>query len=97
MLAASVDDEQVGTYPLLTYHGTSASMAGINWTANGIANKGDDVQAESELSEVKGQAKMIFRRLNRNSEQQASIESGPYTLQYVLCQGLFHITNIPVC
>ena len=27
---------------------------------------------------------MIFRRLNKNSEQQASIESGPYTLQYVV-------------
>lgn len=26
---------------------------------------------------------MIFRRLNKNSEQQASIESGAYTLQYV--------------
>jgi len=26
---------------------------------------------------------MILRRLNRNSEPQASIESGPYTLQYV--------------
>lgn len=39
------------------------------------------IQVESELAEVKGQAKMIFRRLNRNSEQQASIESGHYTLQ----------------
>jgi vesicle transport protein SEC22 len=38
-------------------------------------------QAESELSEIKGQAKMIFRRLNRNSAPQASIESGQYNLQ----------------
>lgn len=38
-------------------------------------------QVETELAEVKSQAKMIFRRLNRNSEQQASIESGQYTLQ----------------
>jgi vesicle transport protein SEC22 len=40
------------------------------------------IQVESELAEVKSQAKMIFRRLNRNSEPQASIESGQYTLQY---------------
>ena len=40
------------------------------------------MQVESELAEVKSQAKMIFRRLNRNSEPQASIESGQYTLQY---------------
>lgn len=42
----------------------------------------DVAQVETELAEVKSQAKMIFRRLNRNSEQQASIESGHYTLQY---------------
>jgi vesicle transport protein SEC22 len=39
------------------------------------------LQAETELSEIKGQAKMIFRRLNRNSAPQASIESGQYNLQ----------------
>ncbi|KAH0846194.1 Protein transport protein sec22 [Fonsecaea pedrosoi] len=41
-------------------------------------------QVETELAEVKSQAKMIFRRLNRNSEQQASIESGQYTLHYLI-------------
>ncbi|KAI9802797.1 MAG: SNAP receptor [Piccolia ochrophora] len=40
--------------------------------------------AESELAEVKQQVKMIFRRLNKNSEPQASIESGPFTLHYVI-------------
>merc|ERR1711939_338599 len=44
----------------------------------------DDEQVETELAEVKSQAKMIFRRLNRNSEQQASIESGQYTLHYII-------------
>ena len=39
-------------------------------------------QAEAELSEIKSQAKIIFRRLDRNSEPQASIQSGQYTLQY---------------
>ncbi|RMZ80520.1 hypothetical protein DV737_g2925, partial [Chaetothyriales sp. CBS 132003] len=39
---------------------------------------------EQELVEVKSQAKMIFRRLNRNSEQQASIDSGQYSLHYLI-------------
>lgn len=47
------------------------------------ADKNLHLQVETELAEVKSQAKMIFRRLNRNSAQQASIESGQYTLQYV--------------
>jgi hypothetical protein len=39
-------------------------------------------QTESALAEIKSQVKMVLRRLTRNSESQASIESGPYTLQY---------------
>jgi vesicle transport protein SEC22 len=39
-------------------------------------------QSESELAEYKKQAKLIFRRLTQNSEDRASIESGPYFLQY---------------
>ncbi|KAI0408058.1 transport protein-like protein sec22 [Xylaria palmicola] len=42
----------------------------------------DDEQSESSLAEVKSQIRLILRRLNRNSEPQASIESGNYTLQY---------------
>ncbi|GAP92727.1 putative protein transport protein sec22 [Rosellinia necatrix] len=44
----------------------------------------DDEQSESSLAEVKSQIKLILRRLNRNSEQQASIESGSYTLHYLI-------------
>ncbi|KAI1504151.1 protein transporter SEC22 [Biscogniauxia marginata] len=44
----------------------------------------DDEQTESSLAEVKSQIKLILRRLNRNSEQQASIESGNYTLHYLI-------------
>ncbi|EEP78688.1 protein transport protein sec22 [Uncinocarpus reesii 1704] len=44
----------------------------------------DDEQAEAQLAEVKGQAKMIFRRLNSNSEPEASIESGQYHLHYII-------------
>ncbi|KAJ9129480.1 Snare-like protein [Coniochaeta hoffmannii] len=42
----------------------------------------DDEQTESALSEVKSQIKLIIRRLNRNSEPQASIESGAFTIHY---------------
>lgn len=42
----------------------------------------DDEQSESSLAEVKSQIKLILRRLNRNAEPQATIESGDYTLQY---------------
>lgn len=41
----------------------------------------DDDETESELQQVKSQVKQILRRLDRNSESQASIESGAYTLQ----------------
>ncbi|RMZ78674.1 hypothetical protein DV738_g3763, partial [Chaetothyriales sp. CBS 135597] len=49
-----------------------------------LAASVDDEQVEQELAEVKSQSKMIFRRLNRNSEQQASIESGQYVLHYLI-------------
>ncbi|KAL3427005.1 protein transport protein sec22 [Phlyctema vagabunda] len=44
----------------------------------------DDQQTESSLSEIKSQVKMVLRRLNQNSEPQATIESGPYTLHYLI-------------
>ncbi|KAL8750890.1 MAG: hypothetical protein Q9184_006253, partial [Pyrenodesmia sp. 2 TL-2023] len=40
----------------------------------------DDEQSESELAEPKSNAKMILRRLDRNSEPQASIESDKYSI-----------------
>lgn len=49
----------------------------VYWSCTRLTNS----QVESQLAEVKSQAKMIFRRLNRNSEPQASIESGAYSLQ----------------
>ncbi|KAE8354776.1 Longin-like domain-containing protein [Aspergillus coremiiformis] len=49
-----------------------------------LAASVDDEQAEVELSEIKTQAKMIFRRLSRNSAPQASIESGQYNLHYLI-------------
>ncbi|GIJ89983.1 vesicle-trafficking protein S22a [Aspergillus pseudoviridinutans] len=49
-----------------------------------LAASVDDEQAEAELSEIKSQAKMIFRRLSRNSAPQASIESNQYNLHYLI-------------
>ncbi|RAL08322.1 SNAP receptor SEC22 [Aspergillus homomorphus CBS 101889] len=49
-----------------------------------LAASVDDEQSEGELQEIKSQAKMIFRRLNRNSEPQASIESGQFNLHYII-------------
>ncbi|KAI1458396.1 snare-like protein [Annulohypoxylon moriforme] len=51
----------------------------------------DDEQTESSLSEVKSQTKIILRRLNRNSEPQASIESGNYTLHYLIANDVVYI------
>jgi vesicle transport protein SEC22 len=49
-----------------------------------LAASVDDEQAEAELSEVKSQAKMLFKRMNRNSAPEASIESGQYNLHYTI-------------
>ncbi|KAI9772843.1 MAG: SNAP receptor [Geoglossum simile] len=49
-----------------------------------LAASVDDEQSESELAGIKQQAKMIFRRLNHNPEPQATIESGQYTLHYLI-------------
>lgn len=51
----------------------------------------DSEQDESALSEVKSQVKMILRKLNRNSEPQASIESGPHTLHYLINHDIIYI------
>ncbi|KAI1765936.1 snare-like protein [Hypoxylon sp. FL1150] len=51
----------------------------------------DDEQTEASLSEVKSQTKIILRRLNRNAEQQASIESGSYTLHYLIANDIVYM------
>ncbi|KAK6354109.1 SNAP receptor [Orbilia blumenaviensis] len=51
----------------------------------------DDAQVEENLQQYKEQAKMIFRRLTSNSEPQASIESGPYTLHYLIQDGVCYL------
>ena len=66
-MTASVDDEQVET---LSDPGTH------------LIHDAYYLQTDAEFNEVKGKVKLVQRRLNRNSEPQASIESGNYTYQY---------------
>lgn len=47
-------------------------------------------QTESSLSEIKSQIKLILRRLNRNSESQASIESGDHTINYLIADDIVY-------
>ncbi|KAK1760764.1 Longin-like domain-containing protein [Echria macrotheca] len=51
----------------------------------------DDTQTESALAEVKSQVKIILRRLNRNSEPQASIESGAYSVHYLISADIIYV------
>ncbi|KAI6250815.1 hypothetical protein HI914_00586 [Erysiphe necator] len=51
----------------------------------------DEEQNEASLSEIKSQVKKILRRLNRNSEGQASIESGPFTIHYLISQDIVYL------
>ncbi|KAI4620725.1 uncharacterized protein J4E87_007053 [Alternaria ethzedia] len=44
----------------------------------------DDNQNDAEFTEATNKVKMLQRRLNRNAEQQASIESGNYTFHYII-------------
>ncbi|KAH2058434.1 hypothetical protein KXW51_004552 [Aspergillus fumigatus] len=62
----------------------SSQIARLDEEGLMLAASVDDEQAETELSEIKSQAKMIFRRMSRNSAPQASIESGQYNLHYLI-------------
>ncbi|KAI8865662.1 putative SEC22-synaptobrevin [Ramicandelaber brevisporus] len=43
-----------------------------------------DDEAEASLSDYKRQAKLIFKKLTPNSEPVCSVESGPFTLHYLV-------------
>lgn len=51
----------------------------------------DDGEESAEFSEVKSKIKLVLRRLNRNSEPQASIESGSFTYHYLITGDLCFI------
>ncbi|KAI4142407.1 MAG: hypothetical protein LQ340_007350, partial [Diploschistes diacapsis] len=44
----------------------------------------DDESSDAELSDPKSKAKMIIKRLNKNSEPQATIECGKHTIHYLV-------------
>lgn len=52
----------------------------------------DEGEESAEFNEVKSKVKLVLRRLNRNSEPQASIESGSYTYQYA---SMFPLIPVP--
>ncbi|KAI5122151.1 hypothetical protein M0805_007051 [Coniferiporia weirii] len=52
----------------------------------------DDELTEQALQEHKQQAKLIFRRITPNSEPLCSIESGPYTLHYMIADNVVYLT-----
>lgn len=51
----------------------------------------DHSQVDAEFNEVKGKIKLVLRRLNRNSEPQASIDSGSYAYHYLISNDLCFI------
>ncbi|KAF8339009.1 protein transport protein Sec22 [Cantharellus anzutake] len=57
-----------------------------------LAASSDDEQTEQTLHEHKQQAKLIFRRITPNSEPRCSIESGPYTLHYLISENVVYLT-----
>ncbi|KAF9780065.1 protein transport protein Sec22 [Thelephora terrestris] len=56
-----------------------------------LAASVDDEQIESALQEQKQQAKLIFRRITPNAEPRCSIESGPYTLHYLISDNIVYL------
>ncbi|PPQ92338.1 hypothetical protein CVT25_008688 [Psilocybe cyanescens] len=57
-----------------------------------LAASVDDEQTEQTLQEHKQQSKLIFRRITPNAEPRCSIESGPYTLHYLIADNVVFLT-----
>ncbi|KAI0309653.1 protein transport protein Sec22, partial [Amylostereum chailletii] len=57
-----------------------------------LAASVDDEQTEQSLQEHKQQAKLIFRRITPTSEPRLSIESGAYTLHYLISENVVYLT-----
>ncbi|KIM45862.1 hypothetical protein M413DRAFT_440917 [Hebeloma cylindrosporum] len=57
-----------------------------------LAASVDDEQTEQALQEHKQQSKLIFRRITPNAEPRCSIESGPYTLHYLIAENVVFLT-----
>ncbi|KAF9534951.1 protein transport protein Sec22 [Crepidotus variabilis] len=57
-----------------------------------LAASVDDEQTEQALQEHKQQSKLIFRRITPNAEPRCSIESGQYTLHYLISDNVVFLT-----
>ncbi|KAK0453835.1 probable SEC22-synaptobrevin (V-SNARE) [Armillaria ostoyae] len=57
-----------------------------------LAASVDDEQTEQTLQEHKQQSKLICRRITPNSEPRCSIESGQYTLHYLISDNVIFLT-----
>ncbi|KAL0949869.1 hypothetical protein HGRIS_009902 [Hohenbuehelia grisea] len=57
-----------------------------------LAASVDDEETEQALQEHKQQAKLIFRRISPNSEPRCSIESGSYTLHYLIADNVVFLS-----
>ncbi|KAL9712541.1 SNAP receptor [Leucoagaricus gongylophorus] len=57
-----------------------------------LAASVDDEKTENDLQEHKQQAKVIFRRITPNAEPRCSIESGQYTLHYLISDNVVFLT-----
>ncbi|KAK0190758.1 protein transport protein Sec22 [Armillaria gallica] len=57
-----------------------------------LAASVDDEQTEQALQEHKQQSKLICRRITPNSEPRCSIESGQYTLHYLISDNVIFLT-----
>ncbi|KAF9809842.1 hypothetical protein IEO21_07242 [Rhodonia placenta] len=56
-----------------------------------LAASVDDEQTEQALQEHKQQAKLVFRRITPNAEPRCSIESGQYTLHYLIADNVVYL------
>jgi vesicle transport protein SEC22 len=48
-----------------------------------LAEQANSIQSEVDLTDIKNKVRQLSRRINRNSEPQASIESDRFNIQYV--------------
>ncbi|KAI9592887.1 Longin-like domain-containing protein [Syncephalis fuscata] len=56
-----------------------------------LAASVDDEQSESELTEAKSQAKILFRKLTPNSEPRCSVEANTFTFHYLINNGICYL------
>lgn len=71
--------------------GSTCSYFHPNATIIVACSNTSPTKTESSLSEIKSQIKLILRRLNRNSESQASIESGDHTINYLIADDIVYV------